>query len=89
MVVRITVRYFGYLYEFLGVFQDVVIVRGRDKVKVKDVLVEVEKLRPELRSVRERVPMLWFFKNGRQVHENEEVVDGDVLWIMPTMYEGG
>jgi len=88
LVLRVIVRYFGALYEHLGVFQDLIIIRG-NRASINDVLKEVEKLRPELKMLKDRIPLLWIFRNGRQVLGNEEVRDGDVIWIMPTMHEGG
>ena len=87
-MLKVIVHYFGTLYEHLGVFQDLVVIRS-NRASVNDVLEEVEKLRPELRVLKDRIPLLWVFKNGRQVLSNEEVKDGDIIWIMPTMHEGG
>ncbi len=89
MVVRVRVKYFGELYDFLGTFEDLIIVR-KNEATLKDVLEEVRKLRPELRFFEERVPMMWIYVNGKWVRDlNEKIGDGDVVWLSPALYEGG
>ena len=37
------------------------------------------------------IPMMWVYPNGKHVHSmsNKKVKDGDVVTLMPTLYEGG
>ncbi len=89
MPVKVRVKYFGELYDFLGKFEDLVIVR-KDKATLEDVLNEIRKLRPEIRFFEERVPMMWIYINGRWVRRRDiEVRDGDTVWLSPALYEGG
>ncbi len=89
MPIRIRVKYFGELYDFLGKFEDLVIVR-KDRATLEDVLNEVRKLRPEIRFFEERVPMMWVYVNGKWVRSRDvEVRDGDIVWLSPALYEGG
>ncbi len=83
------VKYFGELYDFLGKFEDLVIVR-KDRATLEDVLNEIRKLRPEIKFFEERVPMMWVYVNGKWVRSRDiEVRDGDTVWLSPALYEGG
>ncbi len=89
MSIKVKVKYFGELYDFLGKFEDLVIIR-KDRATLEDVLDEVRKLRPEIRFFEERVPMMWVYVNGRWVRSKDvEVRDGDIVWLSPSLYEGG
>ncbi len=87
---RVRVRYFGSLYGYLGVFEDIISL-SRCDASVEDVLRAVKLLRPELGIAESVLPMIWIYLNGRQVlnPSRTRVRDGDVILLTPPLYEGG
>lgn len=89
MPIKVKVKYFGELYDFLGKFEDIVIIR-KERTTLGEVLNEIRKLRPEIKFFEERVPMMWIYVNGKWIRSRDvEVRDGDTVWLSPALYEGG
>ena len=88
---KVRVRYLGALFDYLGVFEDVLELDDGVEYSVADILEAVRTIRPKFRTIESLLPMIWVFINGRQVlpSSSEKVKDGDVVLLMPTMYEGG
>ncbi len=88
---KVRVRYLGALFDYLGVFEDVLELDDGVEYSVADILEAVRAIRPKFRTIESLLPMIWVFINGRQVlpSSSVKVKDGDVVLLMPTMYEGG
>ncbi len=88
---KIKVRYVGALFDYLGVFEDVLELDDGVEYSVADILEAVRAIRPKFRTIESMLPMVWVFLNGRQVLPSSKVKvkDGDVVLLMPTLYEGG
>jgi len=87
---RIRARYLSIVRDFLGVFEDVIELEGNEYT-IREVLEIIRDLRPKLRRLESMIPMMWVYLNGKHVHpmSNKKVKDGDVVTLMPTLYEGG
>ena len=88
---KVRVRYIGALFDYLGVFEDVLELDDGVEYSVADILEAVRAIRPKFRTIESMLPMVWVFLNGRQVLPSSKVKvkDGDVVLLMPTLYEGG
>ena len=88
---KVRVRYVGALFDYLGVFEDILELDDGVEYSVADILEAVRAIRPKFRTIESLLPMVWVFLNGRQVLPSSrvKVKDGDVVLLMPTMYEGG
>ena len=58
---------------------------------IADILEAVRAIRPRYRVIESLLPMVWVFINNKQVLPTDKVKvrDGDVVLLMPTLYEGG
>ena len=88
---KVKVRYVGTLFDYLGVFEDVLELDDGEDYTIADILEAVRAIRPKFRTIESLLPMVWVFINNKQVLPTDEVKvrDGDVVLLMPTLYEGG
>ena len=88
---KVRVRYVGALFDYLGVFEDVLELDDGMEYTVADILEAVRAIRPKFRTIEPLLPMIWVFINNKQVLPSSKVKvkDGDVVLLMPTLYEGG
>jgi len=92
--IKVRVRYFGPLYGYLGVFEDMLELpepKPGEAPSLEDALRKLRELRPEFKVAEGTLPMIWIYVNGKQVLNKGKVRlnDGDTILLVPPFYEGG
>jgi len=88
---KVKVRYVGALFDYIGVLEDVLELDDSEDYTIADILEAIRAIRPKFRTIESLLPMVWVFINNKQVLPTDKVKvrDGDVVLLMPTLYEGG
>jgi len=88
---KVKVRYVGALFDYIGVLEDVLELDDSEDYTIADILEAVRAIRPKFRTIESLLPIVWVFINNKQVLPTDKVKvrDGDVVLLMPTLYEGG
>ena len=88
---KVKVRYVGALFDYIGVLEDVLELDDSEDYTIADILEAVRAIRPKFCTIESLLPIVWVFINNKQVllTDKVKVRDGDVVLLMPTLYEGG
>ena len=88
---KVKVRYVGALFDYIGVLEDVLELDDNEDYTIAYILEAVRAIRPKFRTIESLLPIVWVFINNKQVLPTDKVKvrDGDVVLLMPTLYEGG
>ncbi len=87
-LIRITARFLGALADALGEREEVVYLDS-EAPKVSDVIEIIRARFPAFREAESKLPIIWVYVNEEQVLPTRKLKDGDIVLLMPPMYEGG
>ncbi len=86
--VSVRVTYLGSLADILNVRFDYITL-PKNEAYVKNLLKHLLKLRPKLKEIEERIPLIQVFINGVEALPTTPLKEGDEVTLIPALYEGG